>query len=234
MHPRIHAQNHPDAAALIISTTGEVTSFAALELRANRAARALRALGLSNGDTIAMACENRAEFLDIYWGAQRAGLTLVPLSTRLKATEIAYIVNDSGAKLLLISEQLAAIYAELIQIARRYRRPFSHRRHWRDRHTSRLACALRRAIGLAARRRDDRRPNGVLIGHYGRAERHSFSGQRRLSNPSQRRRDAVWAPLPIRRRDDLSLASAALSQRAVRVHTVGPSAGRRCSADAAI
>jgi acyl-CoA synthetase (AMP-forming)/AMP-acid ligase II len=109
MHPRIHAQNHPDAAALIMAATGETISYAALEQRANRGAHALRQLGLAVGDTLAMACENRADFFDIYWAAQRSGIALVPVSTRLKAAEIAYIINDSGAKVLLISDAMTDI-----------------------------------------------------------------------------------------------------------------------------
>ncbi len=89
------------------------TSYADLERRANRAAQAFRALGLVRGDTVAMACENRAEFLEIYWATQRSGLTLVPLSTRLKTSEIAYIVTDSGSKLLLITADMADTAREL-------------------------------------------------------------------------------------------------------------------------
>ena len=114
MHPRIHSAAMPRAAALILAESGETISYSALELRANRAAHALRALGVRRGDTIAMACENRAEFLDLYWATQRAGVILVPLSTRLKASEIAYIIRDSGAVLLLISAQMTQTAQDLV------------------------------------------------------------------------------------------------------------------------
>lgn len=90
-----------------MADTGQSVSYRDLEDRANRGARALRALGLGNGDTLALASDNRAEIFDIYWAAQRAGLILVPLSARLKTDEISYIVNDSGAKALLVSDALA-------------------------------------------------------------------------------------------------------------------------------
>lgn len=107
MHPRLHAETFPEKAAVIMAGTGETISYGELEQHANRGAHALRALGLGNGDTLALASDNRPEVFDIYWAAQRAGLILVPLSARLKSDEIAYIVNDSEAKALLVSDALA-------------------------------------------------------------------------------------------------------------------------------
>ena len=113
MHPRIHAINRPDAVALIMANSGETVTYAQLEARANRGAHALRALGVGIGDTVAVVCDNRPEFFDLFWATQRSGVTMVPVSTRLKCGEIAYIVEDSGAKLLLISEYLAETAQEL-------------------------------------------------------------------------------------------------------------------------
>ena len=113
MHPRIHAASQPDAVALIMAGSGETVSYAQLDARANRGAHALRALGAQIGDTVAMACDNRPEFFDLFWATQRAGITLVPISTRLKADEIAYIVEDSSSKVLLISEYLTDTAQEL-------------------------------------------------------------------------------------------------------------------------
>ncbi len=107
MHPRVHAEAISAKPALIMAATGECVTYAALEARANRGAHALRALDLQNGDAVAIACDNRLEFFDIYWAAQRAGLVLVLLSARLKTDEITYIVNDSGAKAVLISDAMA-------------------------------------------------------------------------------------------------------------------------------
>lgn len=118
MHPRLHAETIPDAISLILLSSGETLTYRALERRANRAAHAFRALGLVRGDTVAMACDNRAEFLDLYWATQRSGLTLVPLSTRLKTSEIAYIVTDSGSKSLLIAAEMADTARELVAIQR--------------------------------------------------------------------------------------------------------------------
>jgi acyl-CoA synthetase (AMP-forming)/AMP-acid ligase II len=107
MHPRVHAETRPDKPALVMAANGEVISFGQLDQRANRGAHALRALGLGNGDALAIACDNRPEFFDIYWTAQRAGVILVLLSARLKRDEIAHIVNDSGARAIVLSSAMA-------------------------------------------------------------------------------------------------------------------------------
>jgi long-chain acyl-CoA synthetase len=114
MHPRLHAETHPDKPALILSASGESVTYSQLEARANRGAHALRSLGLDKGDALAIACDNRLEFFDIYWAAQRAGLILVLLSARLKTDEIAYIVGDSGAKAVLISDSMAGTVRDVL------------------------------------------------------------------------------------------------------------------------
>jgi len=116
VHPRIQAENRPQCAALVMATRGEIVTFDALEQRANRAAHALRGLGLRAGDRLAMVCDNRPDFLDVFWAAQRTGIVLVALSTRLKADEIAYIVNDSSAKALLITDAMRGVASDLVAV----------------------------------------------------------------------------------------------------------------------
>ena len=106
MHPHVHAETQPDAPALILSATEETITYGALEERANRLAHAFRKLGLANGDAISVVCDNRPEYLDVYWAAQRSGLVIVPVSTWLKPTEIAFIVRDSSSKALLVAAVL--------------------------------------------------------------------------------------------------------------------------------
>ncbi|AIT79797.1 acyl-CoA synthetase [Novosphingobium pentaromativorans] len=108
MHPQIHAEEAAGKNALVFTATGDSISYAELERRANRFAHGLRSLGMASGDTIAIVCDNRPEYLDLYWAAQRAGLVLVPVSSRLKPDEIAYIVNDSAAKTVVVGDTLAA------------------------------------------------------------------------------------------------------------------------------
>lgn len=106
MHPSIHAENQPDTPAIIMAATGESVSYAELDERSNRIAHLFRELGLGHGDAIAVCLDNRARFFDIAWAALRAGQVFVPISCRLTAPEIAYILEDSGAKTLFTSDYL--------------------------------------------------------------------------------------------------------------------------------
>ncbi len=107
MHPITHAAERPDHPAIVMARTGETVTFAELDARANRIARLLRSHGLRTHDRVAVLMENRREYLEILWGAQRSGIMLVPISTRLARPEIEYILRDAGAQLLLISPHYA-------------------------------------------------------------------------------------------------------------------------------
>ncbi|WP_407876400.1 acyl-CoA synthetase [Qipengyuania nanhaisediminis] len=103
MHPIAHAANRPDHPAVIMAGSGARMSYGEMDEAANRFAQLLRARGLGPDDAFAVLMENRIEYFPVLWGSQRAGTLLVPISTRLTAPEIAYIVNDSGARLLITS-----------------------------------------------------------------------------------------------------------------------------------
>jgi acyl-CoA synthetase (AMP-forming)/AMP-acid ligase II len=73
----------------------------------NQGAQLFRALGLKSGDHIALLMENRLAFMEICWAAQRSGLYYTAISRYLKEDEIAYIVKDSGAKVVITSPRCA-------------------------------------------------------------------------------------------------------------------------------
>lgn len=117
MHPTVHAQARPDHPAIIMAGSGKTVSFGEMEAAANRFAQFLRSRGIGHGGTIALWMENRPEFLEIAWGNQRAGTTLVPISSHYTADEAAYILQDSGASLLISSAQFAPRLHELRELA---------------------------------------------------------------------------------------------------------------------
>ncbi|HMS19208.1 MAG TPA: acyl-CoA synthetase [Sphingorhabdus sp.] len=120
MHPKIHATVNPDKPAVIMAGSGQVVTYAQLEANSNRVAQLLRSLGLGHGDTIAMCMENRAEFFDLAWGAQRAGLVFVAISNRLTASEIDYILQDSGSQALFTSNYLGDTLDQIETPVKRY------------------------------------------------------------------------------------------------------------------
>jgi fatty-acyl-CoA synthase len=109
LHPIAHAANRPDHAAVIMAESGKQITFSEMEAEANRFAQMLRARGLGKDDAFAVLLENRIEYFTLIWGTQRAGTMLVPISTRLTAPEIAYIIRDSEAKLLITSHGFADV-----------------------------------------------------------------------------------------------------------------------------
>jgi long-chain acyl-CoA synthetase len=114
MHPRTHAATEPDRPAIIMAGSGRTVSFGELEARANRTAHFFRRLGLSRGDVLAILLDNMPEYYELAWGAQRAGLYFVCISTKLSGPEIAYILKDSGAKALFVSPGLAGVAREAL------------------------------------------------------------------------------------------------------------------------
>jgi long-chain acyl-CoA synthetase len=113
MHPITHAQTHPDRPAIVMAASGETVTYGEMDRTANRFAHLLRARGLRPDDAFAVLMENNALYLQLLWGSQRAGTMLVPISTRLTAPEVAYILQDSGAKLLIASTTYAEVVARL-------------------------------------------------------------------------------------------------------------------------
>lgn len=106
-HPRLHAESTPEKTAYVMSDGSGSLSYKLLEVRANQGARLLRSHGLKRGDVVAFWLPNCLEAMEYYWAAQRAGLYVTPLATHLSPLEAAYILQNSGAKLVVICDSLA-------------------------------------------------------------------------------------------------------------------------------
>ena len=99
--------------AFQICETGESVSFDQLERRANQVAQTLRACGVARGEHIALLMKNHRRLLEACFGADRAGVYYTTISTRLLAEELAYIVRDCGAKVLVVSAGLDDLARQL-------------------------------------------------------------------------------------------------------------------------
>ncbi len=113
VHPITHAANRPDHPAVIMAGSGNQITYGEMDDQANQFAQLLRGRGFAPDDAFAVLLENRIEYFPLVWGSQRAGTLLVPVSTRLTAPEIAYILNDSGAKLLISSPAFEGVVDDI-------------------------------------------------------------------------------------------------------------------------
>ncbi|GIH48841.1 Acyl-CoA synthetase (AMP-forming)/AMP-acid ligase II [Microbispora rosea] len=109
MHPGAIAAVTPDKPAVIMAGSGRVVTFRELDEESNRLAHLLRAAGLKPGDHIAFMLENHPLFLVIAWAAHRSGLYYTAISSRLQADELAYIVDNCGARVFISSAKLAGV-----------------------------------------------------------------------------------------------------------------------------
>lgn len=92
---------------VLITADGDEWTAGRLHASANQLVHGLRAAGLARGDAFAVVLPNSVEFFVAYLAASQAGFYLVPVNHHLVGPEIAWIVSDSGAKVLIAHERFA-------------------------------------------------------------------------------------------------------------------------------
>jgi malonyl-CoA/methylmalonyl-CoA synthetase len=90
----------PEKTAIVFE--GHPLTFGELDLLSRRYARGLAAAGVERGDRVAVFLETSPEVIIALLGHYRLGVTHVPINTRYRAGEVAHILEDSGAKALLL------------------------------------------------------------------------------------------------------------------------------------
>jgi fatty-acyl-CoA synthase len=103
------ARLHPDRIAF--SFGEQHRSYAELDERVTRLARALRERGVDRGDRVAVHMSNRLEVVEAYLAACRLGAIAVPVNFRLVADEVQYILRDAEPTVLLVDQENAATSA---------------------------------------------------------------------------------------------------------------------------
>jgi long-chain acyl-CoA synthetase len=106
----------PDAPAII--TASVTRTFAELNRRVNRLARAFRAHGLGAGDSVALMCSNRSEFAEVFWATRRTGLRITPINWHPTGAEAAYIAIDCDAKAFIVESRFAGAAAQVASDSR--------------------------------------------------------------------------------------------------------------------
>ena len=101
-----HAAAFPGKPAVVWEE--KTLTYGALNARVNQLARALRRAGVGTGDAVAAVLHNSFEWLELLNAVGKLGARIVPVGYRLKGPEIAYMVADSHAKLIVGTPPLRA------------------------------------------------------------------------------------------------------------------------------
>lgn len=116
MYPGTYAQRTPSKPAIIMADSGEVVTYSELDRRSAQLAASLRSAGLKVGDHVAFVATNTPEVFEIYWAALRSGLYVTGVNNHLAPEEAAYIINDCGARALIVSGETAELAEALVSL----------------------------------------------------------------------------------------------------------------------
>lgn len=95
--------------------SGNRLTYADLEERSIRFAHVLREAGLGKGSVTALVTDNSIHAYEVYWAAVRSGMYVTAVNRHLTAAEVAYIVNDSEAAVLVVSAGLSGLATDLLR-----------------------------------------------------------------------------------------------------------------------
>ena len=109
---RLHAEANPTKPALILGD--KTVDFSMLNRRANNAAHLFRQLGCEPHDRVAIMSFNSIAGFEIAAGLRRSSLVAVPVNYRLRGPEVAYLLNDSGARVVCADDD----HVEVVDAAR--------------------------------------------------------------------------------------------------------------------
>jgi long-chain acyl-CoA synthetase len=90
------AQRTPEKPAIIFRD--QPITYSQLDQRVNQVANGLLSMGVKKGDRVGLYLHNLPLFIEAFYGVQRMGGTVVPMNPLYKPAEIAFILNDAGAK----------------------------------------------------------------------------------------------------------------------------------------
>jgi fatty-acyl-CoA synthase len=96
----------------VAGSLGRIT-YNSLQRRARGMALALHRMGVSEGERVAIVSPNSSRFLVSFYGVSGWGRVLVPINYRLNAEEIRYIVEHSGATVLLVDPEQDAVLRDV-------------------------------------------------------------------------------------------------------------------------
>lgn len=108
-----HSGRYPDRIA--VEYEGEVVTYRSLLERIRTTAGALRLAGVDPGDVVGVLVYNCADFIDLMFATAHVGAVFMPLNWRLAGSELAYIVNHAGTKLLVSEFELEPVVGPVLR-----------------------------------------------------------------------------------------------------------------------
>ncbi len=107
------AREQPDLTAVVDPDGREVT-YAELAAAADRYGRGFQAMGLNPGDAVVLLLPNGIDLVSVYFGAFQTGLYVVMANWHLVGAEVAYLIEDSGAKAFIADERFVETAADAL------------------------------------------------------------------------------------------------------------------------
>ena len=115
---RFHAEGQPDKLAAVDVDSGRRLTYAALDARVTRLARAFAGrFGIKKGDRVAVLAPNSTDQLEAQFAAQKLGFIYLPLNWRLAVPELDYICRDSAPALLVYHASMRETAQEIAKRA---------------------------------------------------------------------------------------------------------------------
>lgn len=106
------AETYPTVLATVFN--GRQQTWAELKAKVSKLAAGIKSLGGCANEPVAILALNTDRYTEYYYGVWWAGCTVVPMNTRWSATENAYSLNDSGAKMLFIDDAFLTVLPEIL------------------------------------------------------------------------------------------------------------------------
>ncbi|MBI4832101.1 MAG: long-chain fatty acid--CoA ligase [Candidatus Lindowbacteria bacterium] len=106
-----HSLRKPNATAVVADE--KRLSYVELNTRVNRLAHTLASMGIKQGDRVAALLFNSNEYAETVLALAKLGAIIVPLNYRLAPPELEYILNDSGARILVYGQEFSFVYEAL-------------------------------------------------------------------------------------------------------------------------
>lgn len=107
------AREQPELTA-VVDPDGRQVTYAELAAAADRYGRGFQAMGLEPGDVVVLLLPNGIDLVSVYFGAFQTGLYVVMANWHLVGAEVAYLIEDSGAKAFVTHERFADTAADAL------------------------------------------------------------------------------------------------------------------------